>query len=107
MTTKKIWYVEATGHTNETIAAELTAHSADHVLHRDVLCIDGKKRNFRECSYAFITNLLANEANAQIKFEVFCRDGAHEPVRLWPFLRKRRMTLSTALKKGKVKKAFY
>lgn len=101
MGTRKIWYVEAVGHTNEAIAAELPAENAQ----RGVLCQDGVKRDFWECSYSFITKLLKSEAAEHLEFQVFCREGRYGPVKPWRFLRKRRMTLAKALKSGVVKKA--
>ncbi len=98
---KKTWFVEAVGHTNEAIARALpTAHT-----HKDVLCQDGKKRDFWECEYRFITKLLKSQTAQHLEFRVFFREGRHGTVKPWPFLRKRRMTLATALKKGIVKKA--
>ena len=100
MAAMKIWYVEAVGHTNEAIAAELPAENA----HRGILCQDGVKRDFWTCDYRFITKLLKSEEAEHLQFKVFYREGPYGPVRLWPFLRKRRMTLARAIKKGLVKK---
>jgi len=100
MAGKKTWFVEAVGHTNEVIAVELPAESA----HKDVLCQDGKKRNFWECDYSFITRLLNCQSAEHLEFKVFYREGRHGLAKPWRFLRKRRMTLATALKKGIVKK---
>ena len=92
----KIWYVEAFGHTNEVIAGELPTENAQ----KNVLCIDGKPRNFWQCDYSFITKLQKNRASGQLAFTVWYRVGRHGPVRKWPFLKKRKLTLATALKKG-------
>lgn len=94
----KIWYVEATGHTNEVIAGELPTENA----HKNVLCIDGNNRDLWECDYRFITELKKNRESGQLKFTVWYREGRHGPVRKWPFLDKRKSTLAGALKKGVV-----
>jgi len=96
----KIWYVEALGHTNEVIAGELPAENA----HKDVLCIDGKNRDLWQCDYRLITKLLRNRLEGQMVFVVWYRVGRHGPVRKWPFLKKRKLTLASALKKGIVTK---
>jgi hypothetical protein len=62
----KIWYVEATGHTNEVIAGELPAENA----HKDVLCIDGNNRDLWQCDYQFITELEKNRPSGQLAFMV-------------------------------------
>jgi hypothetical protein len=101
MTTNKTWYVEAVGHTNEVIAAELPAENTV----RGVLCKDGKKRDFWICDYCFITKLVKSEQSQNLEFKVFYREGKYGSVRPWPFLRRRRRTtLATALKQGLVKK---
>ncbi|MEK7114271.1 MAG: hypothetical protein AAB850_01840 [Patescibacteria group bacterium] len=101
MPAKKTWYVEAVGHTNEAIAAELPTENA----HKGVLCQDGVKRDFWECDYRFITKLLQSEAAEHLQFKVFYREGRYGPVKPWPFLRKRRMTLAEALRKEVVKRS--
>jgi|SRR3989344_4867925 len=100
MAAKKTWYVEAVGHTNEVIATELPAENA----HKQVLCQDGIKRDFWECDYRFITKLLKSEATGQLRFKVFYRERPHAPVKLWPFLKRQKMTLAIALKRGVVKR---
>jgi len=100
MSARKKWYVEATAHTNEVIARELPSENA----HEDVLCQDGVKRDFWECEYRFITRLLENEATARLNFKVFYREGKYGPVKPWPFLRRRKLVLKSALEKGRVKK---
>lgn len=97
---KKIFYVEATSHTNEVIAGELPTEN----LHKDVLCIDGKSRNFWLCDYRFITMLKKNRKSGQLAFKVWYREGRYGPVREWPFLDEKKPTLASALKKGVVKK---
>lgn len=97
---KKIWYVEATSHTNEVIADRLSAENEK----RDVLCIDGEKRNLWQCQYGLISELLKNQASGQLVFEVYYREGKYGPVRKWPFLKKQKPTLASALKKGTVRK---
>lgn len=87
MASTKVWYVEATGHTNEVIARELPAENA----HKDVLCQDGKKRNLWECSYSFISQLLKNALHAKLTFTVYYRESRHGPVKLWPFIRRRKV----------------
>jgi hypothetical protein len=100
-TRKKIWYVEPIdGHTNEVIATELPAENA----HKKVVCRNGPERNFWECDYRFITKLLRNEAIIRLRFNVFYRERPYGPVKLWPFLRKRRMSLTTALERGVVRR---
>lgn len=101
MSAKKTWLVEAVGHTNEAIALALPTAQT----HKDVLCKDGKKRDFWECDYRFITKLLKSQSAEHLEFKVFYREGRYARVKPWPFLRRRRMTLETALKKGIVKKA--
>ena len=101
MSGKKIWDVDAVGHTNGAIEQALPTAQT----HKDVLCQDGKKRDFWECDYRFITKLLKSQSAEHLEFKVFYRERRHAPVRLWPFLRRKRMTLETALKKGVVKKA--
>lgn len=101
MASAKKWYVEATGHTNEVIASELSAENA----HKSVLCQDGEKRDLWECTYRFVSQLLKNEVEGQLQFKVFYRESSYGPVKPWPFLRKKRLTLATALKEGVVKKA--
>jgi hypothetical protein len=93
----KIWYVEATGHTNEVIAGELPAENA-----KPVLCIDGVKRPLWLCDYRFIKELKKNRRSGQLVFKVWYREGRHGPVRKWPFLDKKKPTLASALKKGTV-----
>ncbi len=100
MGAQKIWYVEAVGHTNEVIAAELPAENAS----RGILCQDGVKRDFWQCDYRFITRLLKSETAEHLEFKVFYREGKFGPVRPWPFLYKWRMTIATALKNSAVKK---
>ncbi len=100
MGTKKTWYLEAVGHTNEAIAVELSTENA----HRGILCQDGLKRDFWVCDYRFITRLLKSEVAEHLQFKVFYRERPYGPVRLWPFLRKRRMTLASSIKKGQVRK---
>jgi hypothetical protein len=101
MASKKVWYVEAVGHTNEAIARELPAENAT----RGVLCQDGVKRDFWICDYRFITKLLGSEAAEHLQFKVFYRQHKNGPVNPWPFLRKREMTLAGAIKKGLVKRS--
>ncbi|HEY4500704.1 MAG TPA: hypothetical protein VJI70_00320 [Candidatus Paceibacterota bacterium] len=96
----KIWYVEASGHTNEVVANELSTENAN----KDVLCIDGKKRDLWQCDYALITKLAKNQSSGQLVFTVYYRVGRHGPVRRWPFLNKQKLTLASALKKGVVTK---
>ena len=100
MATKKRWYIEATAHTNEIIAAELPAEN----MHKSVVCQDGLNRDFWECDWRFISRLMQNKAEGQFAFKVFYREGAYGPVKLWPFPKKRKMTLATALKKGVVQR---
>lgn len=98
---KKIWYVEALdSHTNEVTADELPAENAQ----KDVLCVDSKKRNFWQCEYSYIAKLLRNRASAQLAFKVFYREGRYGPVREWPFTKKKKLTLASAIKKGIVYK---
>ena len=96
----KIFYVYATGHTNEVIASKLPAEN----LHKDVLCIDGRKRDLWQCEYQFITELKKNRKSGQLEFNVWYREGQYGPVRKWPFLKKQKLTLASALKKGIVHK---
>lgn len=96
----KTWYVEATAHTNEVIATELPSEN----MYKGVLCQDGKKRDFWECDYRFVTKLVKNKAAGNLVFKVFYREGKYGPVKLWPFLYKKRQTLTQALKSGVVKK---
>ncbi len=101
MGTKITWYIEAVGHTNEVIAGELPAENAS----RGIICQDGELRDFWVCDYAFINKLLKCEVAQNLEFKVFCREGKYGPVRLWPFLRKRRITPVKALQRGLIKKA--
>ena len=100
----KTWYVEATGHTNEVIAVESRAEIPALKTHEGVLCQDGVKRDFWECDYRFVAKLVKNQAAMQITFKVFYREGKYGPVKLWPFLKKKRLTLAKALEKGGVKR---
>ena len=100
MASKKIWYVESNVHTNEVIAREFP----DAISHIGVLCRDGKKRNFWECDWGFISKLVKNQREGQFAFSVFYRERPYAPVKPWPFLRKRRMTLASVLKEGTVKR---
>lgn len=92
----KIWYVEATGHTNEVISSKLSIQDAQ----QNILCIDGKKREMWECTYSLITTLKKNRRSGQLVFKVWYREGQYGPVREWPFLDKKKPTLANALKKG-------
>jgi hypothetical protein len=94
----KTWYVEATGHTNEVIAGKLSVQDAQ----QNILCIDGRKRELWECKYSLITNLKKNRSSGQLVFTVWYRVGRYGPVRKWPFLKKQKLTLASALKKGLV-----
>lgn len=107
MTTKKVWLVEATGHSNEAIAGDLAGVLRAENIHRDVLCQDGKKRDFWEVDYAFVRKLKSNEENARLRFKVFYRVGRNGPVKLWPFLYKKRKTLAQALKSGMLRKGSF
>ncbi|MBU6214664.1 hypothetical protein KGM48_02360 [Patescibacteria group bacterium] len=100
MVSAKVWYVEATGHTNEVIAAGLPAENA----HTGVLCRDGNKRDLWQCDYSFIAKLLKNEASGFLKFQIFYRESAYGAVKAWPFLRKRRRP-SRILRKALAKKS--
>jgi hypothetical protein len=104
MASKKMWLVEAVGHTNEAIADELAQKQETHMFHRDVLCHDEKTRDFWQVEWPFVRKLLNSEENNHLKFNVFYRERPNAPVRLWPFLRKKRPTLAQAIKKGAVKK---
>lgn len=97
----KIWYVEATGHTNEVVASKLPAENAQE----GVLCIDGVKRPLWLCDYQFITMLKKNRKSGQLKFKVWYRAYPHGAVRPWKFLDKKKLTLASALKKGIVHKS--
>ncbi len=101
MPTKKTWYLEVDAHTNEVVATEISAE----MTHRDVLCQDGKKRDFWECDYATIAKLLKNERSAHLRFNVFYREGRYGPVKPWPFVKKKKQTLAHALRKGIVRTA--
>ena len=102
MPSKKKWYVEAlTAHTNEVIARELPPENA----HKDVLCQDGVRRDFWECSYRFVSRLIKNKATANLEFKVFYRAYRSAPVKLWPFVRKKRLTLDKAVERGLVRRA--
>lgn len=102
MPSKKKWYVEAlTAHTNEVIATDLPTENA----HKNVLCQDSMKRDLWECKHPFISKLLKNETALHLEFKVFYRVGEYGPIKPWPFLRKRRLTLAKALEKGLVRRA--
>lgn len=97
----KIWYVEAhDSHTNEVIADVLPTENA----HKNVLCIDGKKRDFWQCEYSLIAKLIKNQSSGQLVFTIFYRVGRYGPVRKWPFTKKKKLTIASALKKGIVRK---
>ena len=98
MPSKKIWYVYAIGHTNEVIASELPSEN----FHRNILCQDGRERSIWTCEYSFVTRLQKGKKNAQLEFKVFYRERPYAPVKLWPFLRRQKMTLAQALNKGVV-----
>ncbi len=100
MSSRKVWYVEAFGHTNEVIATELPAENA----HKNVLCIDGEKRNLWWCNYRFVTRLKKNRESGQLSFTVWYRESRNGPVKKWPFLNKKKPTLASALKKRTVRK---
>lgn len=97
MASNKIWYVEATGHTNEVIARELPAENAV----KGVLCQDGEKRDFWRCDYHFVAKLVENEMTLQLKFKVFYREGRYGPVKLWPFLKRKKVPKGAVTKGGK------
>ena len=91
----KIWYVEAYGHTNEVIAGELPAENA-----KPILCGDGVTRPLWLCDYRFITRLEKNRKEGQLSFTPWYRKSQYGRVKKWPFLKKRKLTLATARKKG-------
>lgn len=97
MASKKIWYVEGFGHTNEVIARELPEENA-HKGNKNILCIDGIKRDLWQCDYSFIAKLIKNKQSLQLDFKVRYRDGPNGPVREWPFTKK--PTLANAVKRG-------
>ncbi len=101
----KTWYLEALGDgsTNETIANLSRAEIPALNTREDMLCIDGKKRNFWECSYSLIAKLLPARRAGRLHFKVFYREGMYGPVRLWPFTEKKRLTLVSAKKKGLIR----
>ena len=77
MPSKRIWYVYSDAHTNEVIAeSQLT-----HVLHKEVLCIDGVKRDLWEIDEELIKTLKKNRAESQLDFEIFYRESKGSPVR--------------------------
>lgn len=98
MAGKKRWYVEVkNAHTNEVVARELPAENAQ----KGVLCQDGEKRDLWMCDYKFITKILENEQELQLKFLVLYREGRYGPVKPWPFLRKKRLPKGAVTKGGK------
>ncbi len=96
----KVWYLEALdAHTNEVMAGEIPSE----MTKQGVLCQDGIKRDFWECRYATVAKFLCNERQLNLHFRVFYREGRYGPVKIWPFTKKKKLTLAQAMKKGIVK----
>lgn len=70
--------------------------------HERVDCIDGKVRPMWECKYNIIDKLEQNKAELQIRFKVWYRENRNAKARIWPFTKKKKLTLASAMKKGLV-----
>ena len=100
-TRETICLIEATGHTNEVIAGKVDVENT-----RRILCRDGRKRDFWECSWSFASKLEDNRGSGQLKFNVYYQEGREGVAKPWRFTKrsKAKMTLAAALKTGRVKR---
>lgn len=77
------WFIESKdAQTDDVLEKNLGGES--HI--KDVLCFDGKRRNFWGCSFTQVWLLWRNRKNLKIKFEIFGKEGKNGKVRLLTFL---------------------